>query len=176
MGTSEGIFRYVESAEQAALERAFAEIFDFVGTLRTLKIEGATRGFQANPTPRDDGGLSFDEIVTGLPQSVLQKGGGMTVVANNEQVVLEEAPADALFAIRTTEEEEIASPSDLERLRDELSEVGPLIGQLPKTQWYAVEEARLFARVKLVAFEKLFEDQSRGTLTGQAFTARLKSL
>ena len=172
MGTSEGIFRYVESAEQAALERAFAEIFDFVGTLRTLKIEGATRGFQANPTPRDDGGLSFDEIVTGLPQSVLQKGGGMTVVANNERVMLEEAPADALFAIRTTEEEEIASPSDLERLRDELSEVGPLIGQ----QWYAVEEARLFARVKLDTAKQLFEDQSRGTLTGQAFTARLKSL
>ena len=131
---------------------------------------------QAIPTPLDDGWLSFDEIATGLPDSVLQKGGGITVEANNERVVLEDAPVDALFTIRTTEEEEIESPSDLERLQEELSEAGPQIARLPRTQRQAAEAAQELVQTKLDTAKQLFDDQSRGTLTGQAFTAKLKSL
>ena len=112
---------WADPAEPGALESAFNKIFDLIGAQHTVRIEGAERSIQAIPTPLEDGGLSFDEIATRLPQSVLQIGGGMTVVANNERVVLEEAPADAFFTIRTTEEEEIESPSDLERLQEELS-------------------------------------------------------
>ena len=143
---------------------------------RQVRIEGAERSIQAIPTPLDDGGLSFDEIATGLPDSVLQKGGVMTVVANNERVVLEEAPVDALFTIRTTEEEEIESPSDLETLQEELSEAGPQIAQLPAAQRQLAEAARELVRAKLDTAKQLFDDQSRGALTGQAFTAKLKSL
>ena len=109
----------------------------------------------------------------------------MTVVANNERVVLEEAPPDALFTIRTTEEEEIESPSDLETLQKELSEADPQIAQLPAS-WAAAdpragqrqmaEEARELVRAKLERAKQLFDDQSRGALTGQAFSAKLKSL
>ena len=96
--------------------------------------------------------------------------------ANNERVVLEDAPADALFTIRTTEEEEIESPSDLERLQEELSEAGPQIARLPAAQRQAAEDARELVQTKLDTAKQLFDDQSRGTLTGQAFTAKLKSL
>ena len=176
MGTSEGIYRYVESAEQSALEKAFGEMEDLVGTQHTVRVEGMEGSIQAIPTPLDDGGLSFDEIATGLPQSALQKGGGITVEANNERVVLEDAPADALFTIRTTEEEEIESPSDLERLQEELSEAGPQIAQLPAAQRQMAEEARELVEAKLERAKQLFDDQSRGALTGQAFSAKLKSL
>ena len=138
--------------------------------------EGMEGSIQAIPTPLDDGGLSFDEIATGLPDSVLQKGGGITVEANNERVVLEDAPVDALFTIRTTEEEEIESPSDLETLQKELSEAGPQIAQLPAAQRQMAEEARELVEAKLERAKQLFDDQSRGALTGQAFTAKLKSL
>ena len=185
MGTSEGIYQYVESTEKAALESMFNKIFDLVDVQRTVRIEGVEGSIQAIPTPLDDGWLSFDEIATGLPDSVLQKGGGMTVVANNERVVLKGAPPDALFTIRTTEEEEIESPSDLERLQEELSEAGPQIAQLPAS-WAAAdpragqrqmaEEARELVRAKLERAKQLFDDQSRGALTGQAFSAKLKSL
>ena len=175
MGTSEGIYQYVESAEQSALESAFNKIFDLIGTQHTVAIPGAG-SIQAIPTPLEDGGLSFDEIATGLPQSVLQKGGGITVEANNERVVLEEAPPDALFTIRTTEEEEIESPSDLETLQEELSEAGPQIAQLPAAQRQLAEAARELVRAKLDTAKQLFDDQSRGALTGQAFSAKLKSL
>ena len=100
----------------------------------------------------------------------------MTVVANNERVVLEEAPVDALFTIRTTEEEEIESPSDLETLQKELSEAGPQIAQLPAAQRQAAEAAQELVQAKLDTAKQLFDDQSRGKLTGQAFTAKLKSL
>ena len=176
MGTSEGIYHYVESAEQSALEKAFGEMKDLVDAQQTVTIEGAEGSLQAIPTPLDDGGLSFDEIATGLPDSVLQKGGVMTVVVNNERVVLEEAPVDALFTIRTAEEEEIESPSDLERLQEELSEAGPQIAQLPAAQRQMAEEARELVQAKLHTAKQLFDDQSRGALTGQAFTAKLKSL
>ena len=176
MGLAQGIYRYVESAGQAGLESAFADLSAFVGIQRTLRIEGAGRSIQANPTPLEDGGLSFDEIATGLPESVLQHGGGMTVEANNERVVLEDAPVDALFTIRTTEEEEIESPSDLETLQEELSEAGPQIARLPAAQRQAAEAAQELVQAKLDTAKQLFDDQSRGTLTGQAFTAKLKSL
>ena len=100
----------------------------------------------------------------------------MTVVANNERVVLEEAPVDALFTIRTTEEEEIESPSDLERLQEELSEAGPQIARLPRTQRQAAEDARELVQAKLDTAKQLFDDQRQGALTGQAFSAKLKSL
>ena len=100
----------------------------------------------------------------------------MTVVANNERVVLEETPVDALFTIRTIEEEEIESRSDLETLQQELSEAGLLIPQLPAMQRRAAEEARELVQAKLDTAKQLFDDRSRGTLTGQAFTAKLKSL
>ena len=100
----------------------------------------------------------------------------MIVVANNERVVLEEAPVDALFTIRTIEEEEIESRSDLETLQEELFEAGLLIPQLPAVQQRAAEEARELVQAKLDTFERLFDDQSRGTLTGEAFSAKLKSL
>ena len=176
MGTSEGIYRYVESAEQSALEKAFGEMEDLVGTQHTVRVEGMEGSIQAIPTPLDDGWLSFDEIATGLPDSVLQKGGGITVVANNERVVLEDAPVDALFTIRTTGEEEIESPSDLETLQEELSEAGPQIARLPAAQRQAAEAAQELVQAKLDTAKQLFDDRSRGTLTGQAFTARLKSL
>ena len=176
MGTSEGVYYYVESAEQSALESMFNKIFDLVDVQRTVRIEGVEGSIQAIPTPLDDGGLSFDEIATGLPDSVLQKGGGVTVVANNVRVVLEEAPPDALFTIRTTEEEEIESPSDLERLQEELSEAGPQIARLPAAQRQAAEAAQELVQAKLDTAKQLFDDQSRGALTGQAFTAKLKSL
>ena len=98
------------------------------------------------------------------------------VVANNERVVLEEAPVDALFAIRTTEEEEIESRSDLERLQQELSEAGLQIARLPAAQRRTAEEARELVQAKLDTAKQLFDDQSRGALTGQAFSAKLKSL
>ena len=100
----------------------------------------------------------------------------MAVVANNERVVLKGAPPDALFTIRTTEEEEIESQSDLERLQEELSEAGPQIAQLPAAQRQMAEEARELVQAKLHTAKQLFDDQSRGALTGQAFTAKLKSL
>ena len=173
MGSSEGYYFYVDSTEKAALESMFNKIFDLIGTQHTFRIEGAERSIQAIPTPLEDGGLSFDEIATGLPE---QHGGGMTVGANNERVVLEEAPPDALFTIRTTEEEEIESPSDLERLQEELSEAGPQIARLPAAQRQAAEAARELVQTKLDTAKQLFDDRSRGALTGQAFTAKLKSL
>ena len=100
----------------------------------------------------------------------------MTVVANNVRVVLEEAPPDALFTIRTTEEEEIESRSDLETLQKERSEAGPQIAQLPAAQRQLAEAARELVRAKLDRAKQLFDDQSRGALTGQAFSAKLKSL
>ena len=172
---SEGIYHHVESAEKGHLESAFNKIFDLVGAQHTLRIEGVEGGLQVIPTPLDDGGLGFDEIATGLPASVLQRG-GMTVVANNERVVLEEAPVDALFTIRTIEEEEIESRSDLETLQEELFEAGLLIPQLPAVQQRAAEEARELVQAKLDTAKQLFDDQSRGKLTGQAFSAKLKSL
>ena len=176
MGSSEGYYYYVESTEKAALESMFNKIFDLIGAQHTVRVEGMEGSLQAIPTPLDDGGLSFDEIATGLPDSVLQKGGGITVVANNERVVLEEAPVDALFTIRTAEEEEIESPSDLETLQEELSEAGPQIAQLPAAQRQLAEEARELVQEKLDTAKQLFDDQSRGALTGQAFSAKLKSL
>ena len=176
MGSSEGYYFYVDSTEKAALESMFNKIFDLIGAQHTVRIEGAEGSLQAIPTPLDDGGLSFDEIATGLPQSVLQHGGGMTVVANNVRVVLEEAPPDALFTIRTTEEEEIENPSDLERLQEELSEAGPQIARLPRKQRQMAEEAQEMVQAKLDTAKQLFDDQSRGALTGQAFSAKLKSL
>ena len=91
-------------------------------------------------------------------------------------LLLEDAPADALFTIRTTEEEEIESQSDLETLQKELSEAGPQIARLPAAQRQAAEAARELVQTKLDTAKQLFDDQSRGTLTGQAFTAKLKSL
>ena len=175
MGTSEGYYLEVDSTEKAALESMFNKMFDLIGAQDTVTTPGGG-SIQAIPIPHDDGGLTFDEIVTGLPQSVLQKGGGITVVAHNERVVLEEAPPDALFTIRTTEEEEIENPSDLETLQKELSEAGPQIARLPRKQQQAAEAARELVQTKLDTAQQLFDDQSRGTLTGQAFTAKLKSL
>ena len=98
------------------------------------------------------------------------------MVATSERVVLEEAPVDALFTIRTAEEEEIESPSDLETLQQELSEAGPQIARLPAAQRRTAEEARELVQAKLDTAKQLFDDQSRGALTGQAFSAKLKSL
>ena len=68
------------------------------------------------------------------------------------------------------------SPSDLERLQEELSEAGPQIAQLPAAQRQMAEEARELVQAKLHTAKQLFDDQSRGALTGQAFSAKLKSL
>ena len=73
----------------------------------------------------------------------------------------------------------------IETLQKELSEADPQIAQLPAS-WAAAdpragqrqmaEEARELVRAKLERAKQLFDDQSRGALTGQAFSAKLKSL
>ena len=68
------------------------------------------------------------------------------------------------------------SPSDLERLQEELSEAGPQIARLPAALRGGAEEAQKLAQAKLDTAKQLFDDQSRGALTGQAFSAKLKSL
>ena len=50
---------------------------------------------------------------------------------------------------------------------------------LNESQWLttaATEAARELVRAKLDTAKQLFDDQSRGALTGQAFSAKLKSL
>ncbi len=178
MGSSEGVYRYVDTAEGAELASGFADIFDFLDntSLRSFTIEGCDGQFQANPTRTVDGGLRFDIMVFGAEAAAAQElhGSIIVVMETGERITLAEAEVDAMFQIRTIEEAQITTIEQLNDLQKELTAMQ--IQKLPKPQRRKVSEARLVAQEKLDAFHKLFAEVGRGLVAGEGLTARLQSL
>ena len=197
MGSSDGIYRYVDDgadADAGGLEGCFGEIFDFLEqtSLRSFTVDagaaaaaaataGATTTFTATPTRKADGALAFDVMLAGAEAACFAgvegslSGPPVTVVMDSgERVVLEAAPADALFEIRTIEESSITSAEDLATMQRALTNIQ--IAKAPKPQRKALTEARLVAQEKLDAFHQLFADVGRGLVAGEGLASRLQSL